>query len=167
MPTELSAIQLLAFDVDGVLTDGRIWFDEEGREMHAFHVHDGMGMVLASRRGPLLVAISGRGAPGVKARLTQLRVREIHLGIDDKVQVLRDAAGRHDIPLEACCFVGDDINDVATMKLVGLAVAPANAHPSALTAAHWCTQARAGHGVLREVLDAIWMARPPLEGARS
>lgn len=159
MPTELSAIQLLAFDVDGVLTDGHIWFDEEGREMHAFHVHDGMGMVLAARRGPLLVAISGRPAPGVRARLTQLRVREIHVGVDDKVQVLREAAARHGVALEACCFVGDDVNDVAAMRCVGLAVAPPDAHPSALAAAHRRTTVRAGHGVLRELLDAIWQAR--------
>ncbi len=159
MPTPLRDIDLLAFDVDGVLTDGRIWFDEQGREMHAFHVHDGMGMVLASKRGPLLVAISGRVAPGVQARLTQLRLREIHLGIQDKVAVLSEVAQRHGVPFERCCYVGDDVNDIELMRHVGLSYAPADAHASAATAAHQRTLASGGQGVVREILDAIWAAR--------
>lgn len=159
MTVSLEQIELVAFDVDGVVTDGKILFDEEGREMHAFHVHDGMGMVLAAKRGILLVAISGRVAPGVRARLTQLRMREIHLGISDKVATLVDVAKAHNIPLEHTCFVGDDINDLPVMEIAGISYAPSNAHPAVQTAADVVTARRGGEGVLREILDAIFVAR--------
>jgi len=138
--TPLADIALVAFDVDGVLTDGRIWFDEEGREMHAFHTRDGQ-------------------APGVHARLTQLRMDEIHLGIMDKASLLREIAARHDVPLEQVCFVGDDINDIDAMQLAGLAVAPADAIDAVRAHADLVTQRRGGEGVLREILDAIWAAK--------
>lgn len=159
MPSPLADIRLLAFDVDGVVTDGRIWFDEEGREMHAFHVHDGMGMVRAAKTGLLLAAISGRPAPGVRARLTQLRVSEIHLGVRDKWSKLQEILAKHQISAGQCCFVGDDINDLEVMAQVGLSYAPADAHPSAQQAAQQLTHAHAGQGVLREIIDAILAAR--------
>jgi 3-deoxy-D-manno-octulosonate 8-phosphate phosphatase (KDO 8-P phosphatase) len=161
--TPLAEIALVAFDVDGVLTDGRIWFDEEGREMHAFHVKDGMGLVLAAKRGLILAAISGRRAPGVKARLTQLRMKEIHLGVMDKAVLLREVAERHQVPLERICFVGDDVNDLQAMAIAGLSFAPADAIEEVRAAADRVTQRRGGEGVLREVLDALFAARGDTE----
>jgi 3-deoxy-D-manno-octulosonate 8-phosphate phosphatase (KDO 8-P phosphatase) len=157
--TPLAELELVAFDVDGVLTDGRIWFDEEGREMHAFHVKDGMGMVLAKQRGLKLAAISGRRAPGVKARLTQLRMDEIHLGVMDKAALLRELCARHGVALEKACFIGDDVNDLPAMEIVGLSIAPADAIDEVLAAVDLVTKRGGGQGVLREVLDAIVAAQ--------
>ncbi|MBN2362414.1 MAG: HAD hydrolase family protein [Deltaproteobacteria bacterium] len=156
---DLAAVRLVAFDVDGVLTDGRLYLDDQGRELHAFHVRDGMGMALARRDGLLLVALSGRDSPGVRARLQELRVSEIHLGVIDKAQVLSELAQRLQIPLAQTCFVGDDVNDLAALAIAGRSYAPADAHPRVRAVVHSVTRAAGGHGVLREILDAIYQAR--------
>jgi len=156
---DLAAVRLVAFDVDGVLTDGRLYLDDQGHELHAFHVRDGMGMALAVRDGLLLVALSGRESPGVRLRLQQLKLTEIQLGVIDKGQALRDVATRHQVPLAQTCFVGDDVNDLAALAIAGRSYAPADAHPRVRAAVHTVTQAAGGHGVLREILDAIYQAR--------
>lgn len=159
LTTSLADIALVAFDVDGVLTDGRIFFDEEGREMHAFHARDGLGMVLASLRGVLLAAISGRYAPGVKARLVQLRVTEIHLGISDKTAVLEGIAAAHGIDMAHTCFIGDDVNDLGPMGAAGIGFAVADAHTEVLARADRVLRQAGGQGAVREVLDAVFRAR--------
>jgi 3-deoxy-D-manno-octulosonate 8-phosphate phosphatase (KDO 8-P phosphatase) len=163
MAFALADLKLIGFDVDGVLTDGRIFFDDRGHEMHAFHVADGLGMVLAVRDGLLLCAVSGRNAPGVRVRLQQLNVQEIHLGVADKAATLREVAARRNIPLEQTCFVGDDVNDLSAMAITGRAFAPADAHPTVRARAHEVTRVRGGRGVLREILDAVYAARKARE----
>lgn len=155
-PNPMQNIRLLAFDVDGVLTDGKLYIDEEGRELHAFHIHDGMGMALAKAQGLLLAAISGRPSFGVKARLSQLGVAEIHLGISDKLAKLKQILHKHGLAAEQCCYVGDDINDVEIMSFVGESFAPADAHCSAREAAEHLSRAKGGQGVLREIID-LWL----------
>lgn len=157
MPNPMQNIRLLAFDVDGVLTDAKLYIDEEGRELHAFHIHDGMGMALARKQGLILVAISGRPSGGVRARLSQLGVHEIHLGIAKKMAKLEEILQKHAIPASQCCYVGDDVNDVEIMAAVGQSFAPADAHKSALAAAKNITETKGGQGVLREIID-LWFA---------
>lgn len=164
---DLAAVRLVAFDVDGVLTDGRLYLDDQGHELHAFHVRDGMGMALAVRDGLLLVAISGRESPGVRIRLQQLKLTEILLGVRDKAQALREVAARLQVPLDQTCFVGDDVNDLSALAIAGRSYAPADAHPRVLAAVHQVTRAAGGHGVLREILDAIYQARQARPGEQA
>lgn len=148
-------IRLVVFDVDGVLTDGRLYFSPEGAEMKVFHARDGLGIKQLRRHGIEVAVISGRASPVVTRRMEALGVRRVHQGQDDKLPVLR--AVLDDLRLEpaACAYVGDDVVDVPPMAVVGLACAVADAHPAALGIAHWVAPQGGGRGGARAVCDLI------------
>lgn len=153
-----SRIRLACFDVDGTLTDGRLYFDSEGGEMKAFHVQDGLGLASLRRAGMRVVFITARGGTVAERRAKELGV-EVHVGVKDKLAKVRELCAEMDITLDAVAFMGDDLPDLSCFKAVGLAIAPANAHPWTAQHAHWHTRARGGEGAAREACDLLMTAQ--------
>lgn len=152
-------IRVLAFDVDGVCTDGRLFYGPDGCALHAFHARDGLGLVKARQAGIVCVAISGRSSKNVDARLGELKVPYIRQGISAKDVELQQILGEIGATVDEACFVGDDVNDLPVMRIVGLSVAPADAEPQVLAEAMAVTQRVGGSGVLREVVELILQAQ--------
>jgi 3-deoxy-D-manno-octulosonate 8-phosphate phosphatase (KDO 8-P phosphatase) len=158
-PTPLAKIQLLVLDVDGVLTDGRLYFSVQGETLKAFHVRDGHGIKLLMAAGVAVAAVSGRRSGALAARMRELKVPHVVQACSDKVAALRRLTKRLNIdPLNCACLV-DDTPDLPLMSAVGMAGAVADAHPVVLSAAHWIAKARGGEGAVREFCDAVLRAR--------
>ena len=170
IPAELLAragrIRLACFDVDGTLTDGRLYFDADGREMKAFHVLDGQGLVLLRKSGIEVALVTARDSAAAAHRARDLGVRA-HIGIGDKRACVEALAGELGITLEQIAFMGDDLPDIAVMRAVGFAVVPANVHAWTREHAHWCTQARGGEGAARELCDLLLTAQGHLDALLS
>ncbi|MBS0380215.1 MAG: HAD-IIIA family hydrolase [Proteobacteria bacterium] len=149
------AIRLLVLDVDGVLTDGRLYFGPRGEALKVFHVRDGLGMVELQRAGVRIAVISGRRSPMVAARCRELGVREVHQGVGDKLKVLKALLKRTGIAAAECACVGDDLPDLPLMRHVGRAFAVADAAPEVRAAAHTVTRLPGGAGAVREVCDRL------------
>ncbi|WP_454831990.1 KdsC family phosphatase [Pseudoxanthomonas wuyuanensis] len=147
-------IRLACFDVDGTLTDGRLYFDSDGRELKAFHVLDGQGLVLLRRCGIAVTLITARQGRVAELRAAELGVA-IQSGVKDKLAAVNALCAGMGIGLDQAAFIGDDLPDLPAFKAVGLAVAPANAHPWTAQHAHWQTRARGGEGAAREVCDLL------------
>jgi 3-deoxy-D-manno-octulosonate 8-phosphate phosphatase (KDO 8-P phosphatase) len=166
-PTALARIQLLVLDVDGVLTDGRLYFSARGEALKAFHVRDGHGIKLLMKSGVTVAVASGRRSAAVSARMRELGVRHVVQACPDKVRALFDLTRRLGIdPLAAACLV-DDTPDLPLMAAVGFAGAVADAHPLVKSAAHWVSERPGGHGAVRELCDALLRARSPLTPHRA
>jgi 3-deoxy-D-manno-octulosonate 8-phosphate phosphatase (KDO 8-P phosphatase) len=155
----LGEVRLLALDVDGVLTDGRLWFGASGEVLKVFHVRDGHGIREILSAGIEVVVISGRRAAAVKRRCRELGIRRVFQGVADKAAVLERVCRDLKIPPSQCACVGDDAPDVPVMRAVGVAFAVSDAHASARAAAHRVTRAAGGFGAVREVCDALLAAR--------
>jgi 3-deoxy-D-manno-octulosonate 8-phosphate phosphatase (KDO 8-P phosphatase) len=153
------AIQLLVLDVDGVLTDGRLYFGPRGEALKVFHVRDGHGIVQLRRAGLEVAVISGRRSRMVQARCRELGVRHLHQGVSDKLAVLQRLLARLKLPPSACACVGDDLPDLPLMRSVALSFAVADAHPAVRRAADVVTRLRGGHGAVREVCDRLLVPR--------
>jgi 3-deoxy-D-manno-octulosonate 8-phosphate phosphatase (KDO 8-P phosphatase) len=146
-------------DVDGVLTDGRLYFSARGEAQKVFHVRDGHGIKLLMRSGVAVAVVSGRRSACVTARMRELGVRHLVQGCTDKVEALRDLAGRLGVdPLDCACLV-DDTPDLPLMTAVGFAAAVADAHPLVRSAAHWLSTLPGGMGAVRELADLLLRAR--------
>lgn len=163
VPTAIMAraaqIRLAVFDVDGTLTDGRLWYGEDGREAKLFHVHDGLGLKRLQANGVQVAFITARISHPVALRAEELGIAHVYQGQGDKracLQSLLDAL--HLTPAQAA-FTGDDLPDLPPMRLAGLAVAVANAHPWVAEAAHWQTRLAGGMGAAREVCDLLLHAQ--------
>jgi len=152
-------IRLLVLDVDGVLTDGGLYFSSDGEALKRFHVRDGAGMVQLRRAGVEIAIISGRNSPMVTTRLTELGVTHIKQGIHDKQAALAALLDQLGIAPEHTACMGDDTPDVPMFRMVALAMAPADAHADAKAAAHWITTLPGGHGAVREACDLLLAAR--------
>ena len=154
----LANIQLLILDVDGVLTDGRLYFGAKGEALKVFHVRDGHGIKLLMGAGVQVAAFSGRRSAATAARLRELRVPVVQ-GCADKLAAFNNLTKRLKVdPLYCACIV-DDTPDLPLMSAVGLAAAVADAHPVVLSAAHWVAPSPGGRGAVRELCDAILRAR--------
>jgi 3-deoxy-D-manno-octulosonate 8-phosphate phosphatase (KDO 8-P phosphatase) len=157
--TPLARIQLLILDVDGVLTDGRLYFAARGEALKVFHVRDGHGIKLLLAAGIAVAAFSGRRSGALAARMRELRVRHVVQGCADKLAALHRLTERLDLDPLDCACICDDTPDLPLMSAVGLAGAVADAHPVVLSAAHWVARANGGHGAVRELCDAVLRAR--------
>ena len=154
-------IRLLALDVDGVLTDGRLYLSPAGEELKVFHVRDGSGLVAVQRAGITVAIVSGRDSAAVSRRAAELGIRHVHQGVADKgAELDRLLADLAIEPAETAC-VGDDTPDLPMLRRAGLAIAVADAHPALAEAAHWTTAAPGGRGAVREVCDLLLSARAP------
>lgn len=157
--TPLAKIKLLVLDVDGVLTDGRLYFGAKGEALKVFHVRDGHGIKLLMAAGVQVAAFSGRRSAATAARLRELRVPIVVQGCSDKLGALQKLTRRLRIsPLHCACIV-DDTPDLPLMSAAGFAAAVADAHPIVLSAAHWVARTAGGRGAVRELCDAILRAR--------
>ena len=152
-------IKLACFDVDGTLTDGRLIFDDQGRELKAFHAHDGQGLVLLMRGGVEVALVTARVSKVVTRRAAELGIQRVHLGAKDKLATVREIAAEMGIGLDEVAFMGDDVPDLRAMREVGLSVAPADAHLWTLEATDWRTTAKAGRGAARELCVVILEAQ--------
>ncbi|WP_395624413.1 KdsC family phosphatase [Thermomonas sp.] len=157
-------IRLVGFDVDGTLTDGRLHYASDGHETKSFHVQDGMGLVLLREAGIELALVSARISPLVAARGSELKIAHVHVGERSKLACMQRIAAGMGIGMDAVAFMGDDLPDLATLRAAGLAIAPANAHPWALAAAHWVAPRNGGEGAARDACDLILQAQGRLEG---
>lgn len=151
-------IKVIILDVDGVLTDGRIYFLNTGEQMVSFHVHDGLGIKLLQECGITVAVISSRNTLAVQHRLRELAIQHTFLGQHDKLKALDELLMEVDCPLKEIAYVGDDLPDIAVMQKVGLPVAVANAVKKVRQAALYCTQKKGGKGAVREVCDLIYSA---------
>ena len=157
--TPLARIQLLILDVDGVLTDGRLYFAARGEALKVFHVRDGHGIKLLLAAGVAVAAFSGRRSGAVAARMRELRVPHVVQACGDKVAALHRLTARLGLDPLDCACICDDTPDLPLMSAVGMAGAVADAHPVVLSAAHWIARANGGHGAVRELCDAVLRAR--------
>jgi len=151
----LAAIRLLLLDVDGVLTDGRIFYTDSGEEFKSFHVLDGMGLRLFQEAGYAAGVITARESSALTHRCANLNIDLVFTGARDKAALLPEIASRTGIPTAHTAFVGDDLADLTILTQVGLAVAVANARPEIKRVAHMITRASGGAGAVREVCEAI------------
>lgn len=162
----LAGIRLLVLDVDGVLTDGRLHFGAEGELYKSFHVRDGHGIRSLLNAGLQVAVISGRQSAATRRRCAELGIAHLSEGIADKgAEFLRLCRQLEVSPVECAC-IGDDSTDVPLFAQAGLAVAVADAHPSALAAAHRRTRTTGGAGAVREVCDWLLEARMPARPRR-
>ena len=152
-------IRLLVLDVDGVLTDGRLYLSAAGEELKVFHVRDGSGLVAVQRAGITVAIISGRDSAAVTRRAAELGIRHVRQGVGDKGAALDQLLDELGVSAAATACVGDDTPDVPMLRRAGLAIGVADAHPALLAAAHWVTPSNGGHGAVREACDLLLSAR--------
>ena len=158
-PKLLKRIRALVLDVDGVLTDGGMYYGPAGEGLKRFHVKDGMGLRLVLEAGIAVALISGEASEILRRRAEKLRIPDVFVGVEDKLTTLEGFLASRKIALEDVAYVGDDVNDLPPMGKVGLPVAVADAVPQVRKAARWVTSRRGGDAAVREVCDAILAAR--------
>ncbi|MDQ3617356.1 MAG: HAD hydrolase family protein [Pseudomonadota bacterium] len=151
-------VRLACFDVDGTLTDGRLLFDSDGGEIKAFHVHDGLGLVMLRKAGIAVALVTARASTIAERRAGELGI-EAHTQIADKLACVSALAARLHIGMDAVAFMGDDLPDLRVMQQVGFSAAPSDAHLWVRERAHWRTGARGGEGAARELCDLILAAQ--------
>lgn len=156
-----SGIKLLICDVDGVLTDGRIYFMPDPKdpsqpvEIKVFHARDGHGLKLLQKAGIQVAVISGRKAPMVEARLKLLGINNIVQGCEDKLSALNTMLPELGLSPEQVAYIGDDTIDIEIMQAVEFPVAVKDAHPAVIRAAKWTTHNKGGLGAVRELCDLL------------
>ena len=155
----LETIRAVAIDVDGVLSDGGLWWGPGGEEWKRFCFADIMGVSLARRAGLILALISGENSPLVDRYAEKLLIRHVVKGCRDKAAALREFSAASGVKLTEICFIGDDVNDLPAMAIAGLSAAPANAASVVLKHAKFITTAPGGNGAVRELMDALLAAR--------
>jgi 3-deoxy-D-manno-octulosonate 8-phosphate phosphatase (KDO 8-P phosphatase) len=155
----LRRARALVLDVDGVLTDGRLYYGAKGEALKAFHVRDGHGIKAVAAAGITVAIISGRKSAMVAKRARELGIRHVVQGAGDKLAALTKLAAKLGLPLEHCVCVGDDTPDAPILSAAGLGVAVADAHADALAAADLTTTRPGGRGAVREVCDWLIAAR--------
>ena len=148
-------VKLLLFDVDGVLTDGRLVIGDDGLEFKAFNSRDGHGIKMLQRHGISVGIITGRTSDVVKHRVKDLQIKHVYQGCKEKLPVYQKLIKKLKLKPEQTAFVGDDVVDLPIMLQVGLAVAVHNAHPLAKQHAHWITPSIGGYGAAREACEMI------------
>ena len=152
-------IRLVLFDVDGVLTDGRVVLHGDGRESKQFHIRDGIVMVWAQRVGLKVGLLSARMSTTTADRAAQLGITLVHQGVPSKIDAYDEIVGDIGLNDDEVAYMGDDIVDIAVLARVGLAAAPADAVPEVRERAHWIAPSAGGCGAARELLELILRAQ--------
>jgi len=152
---EFSEIKAIVLDVDGVLTNGVVQVNEQGHQLRSFHVKDGYAVQLAVKSGLPIFVISGAKSEGVRMRMESLGVREIHLGISDKLSILNKILESHQLAFESILFIGDDIPDYQAMKVVGIAACPSDAVEEIKNIAHYISPKAGGNGAVRDIIEKV------------
>ncbi len=151
-------VELVIFDVDGVLTDGSLFFTDDGQEYKAFHSRDGHGMKMLRSSGVEVAIITGRTSQVVTHRMANLGIKPVYQGKQEKLPAFEALIAKLQLTPEQVAYVGDDVVDLPIMLRVGLAVAVADAHPLVLRHAHWHTPHGGGRGAARDVCELIMEA---------
>ena len=152
-------VKLIILDVDGVLTDGKIIYDSEGREIKAFNIHDGHGIRLLSSAGIKTAIITGRQSKVVEIRAAELGITDVYQKARNKNSVYKELLNRYQLNDENAAFIGDDLIDLSILRSVGFAVAVFNAVDEVKEYAHMVTKKSGGEGAVREVIDFIIKAQ--------
>jgi 3-deoxy-D-manno-octulosonate 8-phosphate phosphatase (KDO 8-P phosphatase) len=152
-------LKLLILDVDGVLTDGKLFFDHQGNEYKSFHVRDGHGIKLLRQTGVEVAVISGRKSNSVALRMKNLGIEHVYQGHENKRAAFNEVIEKIGITSEQAAHVGDDLLDLPIMIRVGLSIAVSDANFAVKQRADWCTTLPGGHGAVREVCDFIMQAQ--------
>ncbi len=155
--SSLDRIRALALDVDGVLTDGAVWWGPNNEEWKRFSFTDIMGVSLARRAGLRLSLISGEDSPLIDRYAAKMQIEHVKKGCRDKAAALREFSLTTGIDLSCICFMGDDVNDLPAMQIAGVSAAPSNAANEVLAQADFIAKHSGGNGAVRELIDA-WLA---------
>ena len=152
-------IRMLLLDVDGILTDGKLYFDHEGNEMKAFDTRDGLGIKAVQRSGIDVAVITGRSSGAVSHRMRQLGIQHVYQGREDKLSAFLDLLEKTGLKENEVCFAGDDWIDIPVLLRVGLAVSVADADDSVKQRAHWITERKGGDAAVREICNLLLKAQ--------
>lgn len=156
-------IKLLLLDVDGVLTDGRLYYGNSGEEMKAFNIQDGLGIKLLQQGDIRVGIITGRVSTLLQRRADELGINPVVQGREDKLTALNELLETMEIGMDEIAFMGDDLPDLAVIRRVGLGITPANGRSALAQQAHWQTARRGGDGAVREVAEMILGAQGKLD----
>lgn len=156
-------IKLVVFDVDGVLTDGGLFFGDDGQEYKAFYARDGLGMKLLQQTGVEIAVITARDSKVVEHRMKNLGIKNVYQGKLNKLDAFHDLLGKLNVSASQTAYTGDDVVDLPVMKEAGLAIAVQDAHPFVKQHAHWITQNCGGRGAARDVCELIMQAQGTLD----
>ena len=151
----LSGIKLFATDVDGVLTDAGMYYSESGDEWKKFNTRDGMGIKLLQRAGIITAIVTQERTKLVARRAEKLAIPELHQGVMDKLSCVREMASRYGFTLSQVAYIGDDINDLETLKAVGFSASPADGMPQVAIVVDYICQKKGGEGAVREIIEMI------------
>lgn len=154
-----AGIRLACFDVDGTLTDGRLFFSDDGTEIKAFHVHDGQGLRLLEDAGIAVALITARESRIVRARGQDLGLKHVYTGIVDKLAQLRQICAHEGIALSQVAYMGDDFPDLACLQSVALSACPQDAVPAIRAQVHWISAFAGGGGAARQFCDLLLAAQ--------
>ncbi len=160
---QLAGVRLLALDVDGVLTDGTLYYGADGEQLKAFHVRDGLGIRLLHSAGIEVAVISARESAPLARRIRDLRIEHARFGTHNKGEALDRLMTSLGLASEQVAFAGDDLIDLPAMQRAGVAITVQDGHPLVQQRAHWVTAAPGGRGAVREIADALLAARGALE----
>lgn len=158
-------VRLVALDVDGTLTDGRLHIGGDGEAMKSFSARDGFGLTLLREAGIRIAIVTARRSTIVEARAAELRIEDVLQAVPDKAQALRALSGQRQVPLAECAFVGDDWPDLRAMSVAGLAATVADAPHEVRERAHWVSTLPAGRGAVREFAEFVLRAQGAFETA--
>lgn len=153
-------IKLIVCDVDGTLTDGKIYMSAQGEMMKAFNIKDGLALARLSRHGVTPVILTGRTSEITLRRCAELRITEIHQGVEDKATRLREIAAKFACQLSEIAYLGDDINDLASLKLCGVSACPADAVKPVRESCTYVSALRGGEGAARDIIE--WLIEQKL-----
>jgi 3-deoxy-D-manno-octulosonate 8-phosphate phosphatase (KDO 8-P phosphatase) len=151
----LRRIRLFATDVDGVLTDAGMYYAESGDEWKKFNTRDGMGIKLLQRAGIITAIVTQERTKLVARRAEKLAIPELHQGVMDKLLLVSEMAVRHGLTLSQVAYIGDDINDLETLKAVGFSATPADGMPQVAAEVDYICQKKGGEGAVREIIEMI------------
>jgi len=159
------SVRLVVFDVDGVFTDGRLYYTADGEQIKVFHVRDGVGVKALQRAGIEVAVISGRASDAVALRMAELGVSRVFQGDHDKLPLFDALLAELGLDAAETAFVGDDLPDLPVLGRVGLAACPADAHEDVRTACQWVGVRKGGRGVVREFCDFLLCSLPDRPGS--
>lgn len=146
-------IKLFILDVDGVLTDGKIWFTESGQECKAFHTQDGLGLKRLRQASVEIATISGRNSPAVTQRMQELNITQVFQGISNKLEIFERLLDANQLQAENVASIGDDLADIPILEKSGIAIAVNNAVPEVKAIADYCTPRNGGEGAVRQACE--------------
>ncbi|MDI9478110.1 MAG: HAD-IIIA family hydrolase [Halanaerobiales bacterium] len=159
---KMRKIKMLIMDVDGTLTDGKIYLGNDGEELKAFNVKDGLGINLLHKEGIIPAIITGRSSEIVNNRARELKIEEVHQGIKDKLEVYRYLKEKYGLQDEEIAYIGDDLNDLEIMEEAGVSFTVRDGALLLQERCDYCASKNGGEGAVREIIDLILLSRESL-----